>query len=105
MSEAIVQIGYDHKNTFLNNKEGPLADYVVFVGINTPRDYETYIVPVDIAEGAISDAYHNWNDTPKRMERNNQNFLHLFILNSIKIGLMIATISRNGHAIAMPGIH
>ena len=66
MSEAIVQIGYDHKNTFLNNKDGPLADYVVFVRINTPRDYETYIVPVDIAEATIGVAYHNWNDTPKK---------------------------------------
>lgn len=66
LSQPIVQVGYGHKNPFLNNKKGPLADFIIFVRMENPKNYETYIVPVDIAEKEISNSYNIWSSTPKR---------------------------------------
>jgi hypothetical protein len=65
-ANSIVEVGRGNKDSFFNGKEGPLAHFVTFLKINDLRDYECYVVPVDIAETEIARCYHAWNKTPKR---------------------------------------
>jgi hypothetical protein len=66
-SKSMVQLGYyeDGKPIF-NSRSGPNADFVIFVRLFGHRDFECYVVPIDIAEStALKDA-QIWKKTPKR---------------------------------------
>lgn len=66
LSQPDVRVGHGQQDQFLNYKEGPLADFIVFIRVDSPKVYETYIVPVDIAEKEISRCYTSWFDRPKK---------------------------------------
>lgn len=65
LSQPDVRIGHGKKDNFLNSKDGPLADYIAFVRIESPKVYEVYIVPADIAEEEVKRCYHLWLERPK----------------------------------------
>lgn len=65
LSQPDVRTSHGKKDNFLNGKEGPLADFVIFVRIENPKIYDVYVVPVEIAEKEISRCYHLWLERPK----------------------------------------
>jgi len=71
----IIEVGRGNKKKFFNSKDGPLAQFVVFLKIWSLKDYECYVVPVDIAEKEIARCYRAWYKTPKRSgEQRSENF-------------------------------
>lgn len=65
-SKSMLQVGNGFKEKVFNSKEGPVADFIVFVRTFAPRDYECYIVPTDEAERVAQITMHDWMNTKKR---------------------------------------
>lgn len=66
-SKSMLQVGYTKgREKVFNSKEGPQADFIVFVRLFKARDHECYIVPVAEAERAARQGIENWGNTPKR---------------------------------------
>lgn len=65
-SKSMLQLGYKTDGSVFNSKDGPVADYVVFVRLLGHRDHECYVVPVAEAERVASETAADWSATLKR---------------------------------------
>jgi hypothetical protein len=65
MANDAIEVGRGKRDTYFNGKEGPLAHFIVFLKINSLKDYECYVVPVDVAEKEIFRGYQLWNEKLK----------------------------------------
>ncbi len=64
-SKSMVQLGYGGKGSVFNSKEGPIADFVIFVRLFDRMHHEFYVVPVNEAERVAQETYNEWLNTPK----------------------------------------
>ncbi len=65
-SKSMMHLGKKKKGKCFNDKDGPLADFIIFVRLLAHREYESYIVPVNIAEAAVQAIDADWSETLKK---------------------------------------
>lgn len=65
-SRSMLQLGYKTGTSIFNSKDGPQADFIIFIRLFNMRDYECYVVPVDEAERVASETMTDWIKTPKQ---------------------------------------
>ena len=65
-SKNMLQVGNGVKDKIFNTKEGPKADFIVFVRILNIYEHECYVVPVKEAERVAQLTMHDWINTNKR---------------------------------------
>lgn len=59
-SRSMLQLGYSGSEQVFNTKTGPKADFIIFVRLFGPRDYECYIVPATEAERVAQETARDW---------------------------------------------
>ena len=64
-SQSMLQLGYKSANGVFNTKNGPKAEFIIFVRLFDKEEYEIYIVPFEEAERVAMQTYLDWKKTPK----------------------------------------
>ena len=65
LSQPDVRVGHGKKKQYLNAKAGPKADFLIMVRFENPKNYDVYIVPIEVAEKEIKRCYDLWLERPK----------------------------------------
>ncbi len=65
-SKSMLRLGYSGSEAIFNTKNGPQADFIIFVRLFGSSNYECYIVPVNEAEKVARKTAEDWLDTPMR---------------------------------------
>lgn len=65
-SKSMLQLGYGGDDGIFNTKEGPAANFIVFVRLLGKGNHEFYVVPVEEAERVARDTWQDWKKTLKR---------------------------------------
>lgn len=65
-SQSMLQLGYKSEKGVFNTKDGPKAEFIIFVRLFDKEQYEIYVVPFEEAERVATQTYLDWKKTPKK---------------------------------------
>ena len=68
----------EHK--LYNSKPGFLADYVAFVSIKSPREYNYFVMNVELAEKVAKEHFNAWHAVPKRDGDKRKNVPKMYVI-------------------------